>query len=212
MSTYWEFLWHSPESNITARAQPTILYNEFENYTFKSMPHVPGANELILWYKCFLYSRKLKHSFLPETDNSASRPRKQPIQLPKGDPESERPTASVRTQPPPREPSPEPVRQPSPEPVRQPSPEPVREPSPEPVREPSPEPVRSPAQPTSPAAIPQARNLMRDGLPPRQDSDEEQEDDQDWGGMHCWDMTWVSWHPKSLTAQLFVQQFVQANN
>ena len=30
-----EVLWHSPKSNLTVSAQATILYNEFENYTFK---------------------------------------------------------------------------------------------------------------------------------------------------------------------------------
>ena len=30
-----EVLWHSPESNFKLSAQATILYNEFENYTFE---------------------------------------------------------------------------------------------------------------------------------------------------------------------------------
>ena len=30
-----EVLWHSSESNFTASAQATVLYNEFENYSFK---------------------------------------------------------------------------------------------------------------------------------------------------------------------------------
>ena len=31
----WEVLWHSSESNFIASAQATVVYNEFENYTFK---------------------------------------------------------------------------------------------------------------------------------------------------------------------------------
>ena len=34
-------LWHSPESNCTVNAQITVLYNEFENYTFKIIPTSP---------------------------------------------------------------------------------------------------------------------------------------------------------------------------
>ena len=41
-----EVLWHSPESNSIVSAQVTILYNEFENCTFKLVPHLPGANGL----------------------------------------------------------------------------------------------------------------------------------------------------------------------
>ena len=34
---------------FTVSAQAIILYNEFENYTFKLLPQFPGANELIDW-------------------------------------------------------------------------------------------------------------------------------------------------------------------
>ena len=34
-------LWHSPESNFTMRAQATILYDEFENYTLKMIATSP---------------------------------------------------------------------------------------------------------------------------------------------------------------------------
>ena len=45
-----EVRWHSPGSNFTARAQATILHNEFENYTYKIiLLHLPGANELTHW-------------------------------------------------------------------------------------------------------------------------------------------------------------------
>ena len=42
-----EVMWHSPKRNFTMKTQSTFQYNEFENYTFKSLPHLPGANELI---------------------------------------------------------------------------------------------------------------------------------------------------------------------
>ena len=39
LSQYWllidEVIQHSPETNFTVSVQATILYNEFENYTFK---------------------------------------------------------------------------------------------------------------------------------------------------------------------------------
>lgn len=86
--------------------------------------------------------------------------RKEPIQLP-------------------REPSPPPTqhyREPSP-PPREPSPPPQREPSPPPQREPSPPRVtEAPHQP------PATRNLLAESLPQRQkDSDDEENDDEDWG-------------------------------
>ena len=40
-----EVLQHSLKSDITS-AQATILYNQFENCTLKSLPHLPGANKL----------------------------------------------------------------------------------------------------------------------------------------------------------------------
>ena len=37
------------KSNFTPSAQVIILYNEFENYTFKkSLPCLPGVNELMM--------------------------------------------------------------------------------------------------------------------------------------------------------------------
>ena len=44
-----EVLWHSPESNFTASAQTTLLYSEFEDYTFKINATFPRANELTHW-------------------------------------------------------------------------------------------------------------------------------------------------------------------
>ncbi|XP_060064532.1 drebrin-like protein B isoform X2 [Ylistrum balloti] len=85
--------------------------------------------------------------------------------------------------PPPREPSP-PPREPSP-PPREPSP-PPREPSPEtqqPVmRNPSPQqPVmRDPSPPPQDTQLPRGRNLLAEGLPKRQYSDDEEEKDDDW--------------------------------
>ena len=38
-------LLHSHESNLKANAKATILCNEFKNFTFKIMPHLPGGNE-----------------------------------------------------------------------------------------------------------------------------------------------------------------------
>ena len=35
-------LWHSPKSNFTVVNQATILYNQFENYTFKIRATSPG--------------------------------------------------------------------------------------------------------------------------------------------------------------------------
>ena len=32
-----EVLWHSPENNFTLNGQATILYNEYDDYTFKIM-------------------------------------------------------------------------------------------------------------------------------------------------------------------------------
>ena len=83
---------------------------------------------------------------------------------------SQAPSKPVRqTAPAPREPSP---------PAREPS-HSRREASP-PRREPSP--PRAPA--SQPSAIPQGRNLLAQGLPKRQDSDDEQENDEDWGGTY----------------------------
>ena len=53
-----EVLWHSPESNYTVSAQAPILYNKFENYTFKISATSPKgqwvkANETLLFYLVF---------------------------------------------------------------------------------------------------------------------------------------------------------------
>ena len=42
-----EVLWNSPDSNFTVNVQTTLQHNEFEDYTFRSLPHFPGANELM---------------------------------------------------------------------------------------------------------------------------------------------------------------------
>ena len=120
---------------------------------------------------CTLIFRKLKHNFGNVDQDEPPPMRKQPIELPR-----------EQGSPPPtqyREPSP-PRREPSP-PRREPSP-PRREPSP-PRREPSP-PRRQPSPPVSqvPAEQPQRRSLLAENLPHRQpDSDEEQQDDEEWG-------------------------------
>ena len=49
-------LWHSPKTNFTWSAHDTNLQIEFKNYTCKIIPHLTGANELILrwiWF-CIL--------------------------------------------------------------------------------------------------------------------------------------------------------------
>jgi len=88
------------------------------------------------------------------------------------------PAAQQAPEPEPRQPSPPPARrQPSPPPAREPSP-PPREPSP-PPREASPPPQLPPSRelPPEPQSEP---SVMSQGLPRRQDSDEEEADDQDW--------------------------------
>ncbi|CAG2256406.1 ABP1 [Mytilus edulis] len=113
--------------------------------------------------------RKLRGDFLSQGENNDQPTRKQPIQLPREE---------ERSPPPGRQPSP-PRRQPSP-PRRDPSP-PRREPSPPPRqqspprREPSP-PPREPSPPPREPSPPQ-KNLLAEGMPQRQDSDEEQDVD-----------------------------------
>ena len=34
-----EVIWHSRENNFTAKVQPTLLYNDFENHTHKNYSH-----------------------------------------------------------------------------------------------------------------------------------------------------------------------------
>ncbi|XP_071089460.1 drebrin-like protein B isoform X1 [Haliotis cracherodii] len=119
--------------------------------------------------------RKIRQGFLSGGDQEDEEPqRKQPIKLPTGEPssppQSSPPSKPVRKS----DPEPEPAYQPDPEPepVYQPDPEP--EPEPEQKQEPEPEPEPEPAP-----QLPQTRNLLQQHLPPRQDSDEEQEE-QNW--------------------------------
>ena len=50
-----EVLCHSPDNNFTVSAQATILYNQFANDTFEFNAHLPGANELTLWFMCSVH-------------------------------------------------------------------------------------------------------------------------------------------------------------
>lgn len=113
--------------------------------------------------------RKIKGEFLIQNDDNDNEPgqRKPPIQLPQSEERSPPPTRR-QPSPPRRGPSP-PRREPSP-PPREPSP-PPREPSPAP-REPSPQ-----RMPSSPPVTPHTRNLLAEGIPKRQDSDEERDTD-----------------------------------
>ena len=43
-----EILWHSPESNFTTNSHFTIIYNEFDYYTLKLLPRLPGSRSEIL--------------------------------------------------------------------------------------------------------------------------------------------------------------------
>ena len=47
-----KILWHSPQSNFTARVQAAILYNEFENYTFKTSATSP-CGQWVKWFFSF---------------------------------------------------------------------------------------------------------------------------------------------------------------
>ncbi|CAG5120515.1 unnamed protein product [Candidula unifasciata] len=109
--------------------------------------------------------RKIRHGFGDQQNNAEQAPpaRKEPIKIP------------ARSEP---EPPSKPTRQPEPEP----EPEIVAEPEnePEPVQPQRFERVsESDAAPGVTASIPKTRDLLRDGLPPRHDSDAEEED-QDW--------------------------------
>ena len=46
-----EFLWQSPESNVTVTALATILYHEVGNYTCKKLSHFPRGQ----WVRCPLH-------------------------------------------------------------------------------------------------------------------------------------------------------------
>ena len=116
------------------------------------------------------FFRKLRGEFLSQGDDNEPQERKAPIQLPQEEERSPPPTR--------RQPSP-PRRQPSP-PRREPSP-PPREPSP-PPREPSP--PRQPSPPPATQSQPHTRNLLAEGMPKRQDSDEEQDTDVWEDGMY----------------------------
>ena len=48
-----QILWHSPESNFTLTAHATILYNEFENHTFK-IPATSPRGEPVNCVSCLL--------------------------------------------------------------------------------------------------------------------------------------------------------------
>ena len=63
LNQYWrlisEVLWYSYESNLTACAQATVLYNEFESHLFEIIVTSPMVNELALgWHHDFIYSTK----------------------------------------------------------------------------------------------------------------------------------------------------------
>ncbi|XP_005091126.1 drebrin-like protein B [Aplysia californica] len=105
--------------------------------------------------------RKLQHSFGAASSQPEPQAPKQPIQLP-------------REEAPPSKPA----RQPEPQPEPEPEPEMVPEPEPEPEPEPVPAAEPAPLSPTSPTS-PVTRDLLRQGLPQRNDSDAEEEG-QDW--------------------------------
>ena len=107
--------------------------------------------------------RKIRGEFLSQGDNNDQQERKAPIQLPQEEERSPPPSRKLPS-PPRREPSP-PPREPSP-PPREPSP-PPREPSP--PRQPSPPPVTQ--------NEPRVKHLLAEGMPKRQDSDDEQDDE-----------------------------------
>lgn len=91
--------------------------------------------------------RKLKHTFLEEREDAPPQ-RKQPIQIPREEPQPPSPTSPTRaaqTQPPQQ-------------------------------REPEPERISAATD-----ELPKTRNLLAEGMPRRQDSDEEEEA-QDWDG------------------------------
>lgn len=121
--------------------------------------------------------RKIQHGFLNQQQQEEPVERKEQIQIPRGNPP--KPERSYA------EPEPSgpvfstPARPPSP-PRREPSP-PPREPSP-PPREPSPPRQLPRVPPSEPEPqLPRARNLLSEGLPPRQDSDEENNNEEEWG-------------------------------
>ena len=99
-----------------------------------------------------VYFRKLRHNF-GTVDQEEPPARKGPIELPR------------------QQPSPPPTQQ-----YREPSPPPSQEAPAQPVVEAAPAPV-----PQAPAQQPHTRNLLAEGLPPRQPDSDEEQDDDDWG-------------------------------
>uniref|UniRef100_A0A0B7AS67 Coactosin-like protein n=1 Tax=Arion vulgaris TaxID=1028688 RepID=A0A0B7AS67_9EUPU len=118
--------------------------------------------------------RKIRHGFGDPQESVEQGVRKEPIKLP------------ARSEP---EPPSKPTRQPEPEPeveqVYEPEPEPAWKPAPVPARVHEPAQVHEPVQeefeptPEVTPTSPKTRDLLRDGVPPRRDSDAEDED-QDW--------------------------------
>ncbi|KAK7109940.1 drebrin-like protein B isoform X2 [Littorina saxatilis] len=98
--------------------------------------------------------RKLKSAFSAEQQEPKEPPRREPIQLPKSDPVPE--------------PEPTPA-----SPTYQPE-SPTYQPE-SPSYEPQSPPSYEPASPPPSAGVPPTRNLLQETLPPRQDSDEEEE-------------------------------------
>ncbi|KAK6186196.1 hypothetical protein SNE40_008282 [Patella caerulea] len=109
--------------------------------------------------------RKLKSTFLENQSSQEEPVRKQPIELPRNDP----PAAPTR------EPEPEPSYEPEPEQQSYEPEEQSYEPEPE-QQSYEPEPVSNPV----PTSLPKTRNLLAEGLPKRQDSDDEAAEEQDW--------------------------------
>ena len=62
-----EVLWHSLESNFTANAQATILYNELKIILLKLLPHLLGDKELRwIWFCEWLFhGLDSHHSMFP---------------------------------------------------------------------------------------------------------------------------------------------------
>ena len=75
-----DFLWHSSESNFTANAQATILYKEFENYTFKQLSHIPEASEWTHWgWACWVMHIFVGNLSIIGSDNDLSPGRRQAL-------------------------------------------------------------------------------------------------------------------------------------
>ncbi|XP_025093633.1 drebrin-like protein isoform X2 [Pomacea canaliculata] len=123
--------------------------------------------------------RKIKSDFLEQQQKPEEPPKREPIQIPKSEPLAEIPPSS-----PFEEEEPYYVPETSPYEVEpEPEPQPAYEPEPEPAYEPEPEPAYEPEPPLRPTElvpqVPQGRNLLQQGLPARQNS-EEAEEEQNW--------------------------------